>query len=119
LSEAGAPNPDSVVSGPAGGSITLKVHRAIWSGTFPANSLAAIAECCAARVARAEIDVQFRRDGGFVVFHDDRLDRSTDASGAVADQSDAARRRCMGSAISVMRSPRSPPPPTRRSSSST
>jgi len=87
--EPGTPNPDSVASRPAGGSTTLKVHRAIWSGTLPANSLAAIAECCDARVARAEIDVQFRRDGGFVVFHDDRLDRSTDARGAVAELSAA------------------------------
>jgi hypothetical protein len=67
----------------------LKVHRAIWSGALPANSLAAIAECCAAGVARAEIDIQPRRDGGFVVFHDDRLDRSTDARGAVRDLGDA------------------------------
>jgi len=80
-----APHPDSVAPRPAGGSVTLKVHRAIWSGALPANSLAAIAECCAAGVARAEIDIQPRRDGGFVVFHDDRLDRSTDARGAVRD----------------------------------
>jgi len=84
-----APHPDSVAPRPAGGSVTLKVHRAIWSGALPANSLAAIAECCAAGVARAEIDIQPRRDGGFVVFHDDRLDRSTDARGAVRDLGDA------------------------------
>jgi len=83
------PHPDSVAPRPGGGSALLKVHRAIWSGTLPANSLAAIVECCAARVARAEIDVQPRRDGGFLVFHDDRLDRSTDVAGAVRDLGDA------------------------------
>lgn len=88
MSETGLPHPDSVVSRPSGRDLTLKVHRALWSGTLPANSLAAIAECCDARIARAEIDVQPRRDGGFLVFHDDRLDRSTDAQGAVADLSD-------------------------------
>ena len=88
MSGGGAPHPDSVVSGSAGRDITLKVHRALWSGALPANSLAAIVECCDARVARSEIDVQPRRDGGFLVFHDDRLDRSTDAQGAVADLGD-------------------------------
>jgi len=88
LSETGLPHPDSVVSRPSGRDLTLKVHRALWSGALPANSLAAIAECCDDRVARAEIDVQPRRDGGFLVFHDDRLDRSTDAQGTVADLSD-------------------------------
>jgi len=83
------PHPDSVLPRPSGGTTLLKVHRAIWSGTLPANSLAAIAECCAAGVARAEIDVQPRRDGGFVVFHDDRLDRSTDGPGAVRELGDA------------------------------
>jgi glycerophosphoryl diester phosphodiesterase len=77
------PHPDSVAPRPGGGTVALKVHRAIWSGTLPGNSLAAIAETCAAQVARAEIDVQPRRDGGFVVFHDDHLDRSTDATGEV------------------------------------
>lgn len=83
------PHPDSVVPRPSGGNIALKVHRAVWSGTLPANSLAAIAECCAAGVARAEIDVQPRRDGGFVVFHDDHLDRGTDGMGEVRAQSSA------------------------------
>ena len=83
------PHPDSVVIGPSGRPTLLKIHRAIWSGTLPANSLAAIVECTTAQVARAEIDVQPRRDGGFVVFHDDRLDRSTNGEGALRDRSAA------------------------------
>lgn len=33
-----APHPDSVVPRPDGGSVTLKVHRAIWSGVARAQS---------------------------------------------------------------------------------
>ena len=76
------PHSDSVIRRPDGGTTALKVHRALWSGTFPPNSLAAIEESCGAGVARAEIDLQPLRDGGFLVFHDDRLDGSTDAEGS-------------------------------------
>ena len=62
-------HPESVVHAPNGRLVELKAHRAAWSGAHPENSLAALRECYAARVARVEID--FRLQGGeFVVAHD-------------------------------------------------
>jgi glycerophosphoryl diester phosphodiesterase len=80
----GAANPDSFFR--VGDRIVeLKVHRCLWSGTFSENSPLAIAECASARVLRTEIDVRATRDGEFVVLHDDRFDRVTDASGLVRE----------------------------------
>src|SRR5439155_26195344 len=59
--------------------IELKVHRCLWSGTYSETSPLAIEECAREAVVRAEIDVQLLRDGEFVIFHDDRFDRVTDA----------------------------------------
>jgi glycerophosphoryl diester phosphodiesterase len=50
--------------------VELKAHRAAWSGSHPENSLAALRECYAQRVARVEIDFLFRGDD-FVVTHDE------------------------------------------------
>ena len=62
-------HPESVLHAPGGRLVELKAHRAAWSGAHPENSLAALRECYAARVARVEID--FRLQGGeFVVAHD-------------------------------------------------
>jgi glycerophosphoryl diester phosphodiesterase len=65
--------------------VELKVHRCLWSGRFTENSPLAIAECASERVLRTEIDVRAVRDGEFVVLHDDRFDRVTDANGLVRD----------------------------------
>ena len=65
--------------------VELKVHRCLWSGRFSENSPLAIAECASERLLRTEIDVRALRDGEFVVFHDDRFDRVTDARGLVQD----------------------------------
>ena len=65
--------------------VELKVHRCIWSGAYSENSPLAIEECAREGVVRAEIDVRLLRDGELVVFHDDRLDRVTDAQGLVRD----------------------------------
>ena len=65
--------------------VELKVHRCLWSGRYSENSPLAIAECATERVLRTEIDVRALRDGEFVVLHDDRFDRVTDASGLVRD----------------------------------
>ncbi len=54
---------------PGGRLVELKAHRGAWSGAHPANSLAALSECFAERVARVEIDFR-SRDGDFVVAHD-------------------------------------------------
>ena len=79
-----APNPDSFFR--AGDrTVELKVHRCLWSGKYSENSPLAMAECASERVMRTEIDVRALRDGEFVVFHDDRFDRVTDASGLVRE----------------------------------
>jgi len=78
------PNPDSFFR--VGERIVeLKVHRCLWSGRFSENSPLAIAECASERLLRTEIDVRALKDGEFVVFHDDRFDRVTDARGLVRD----------------------------------
>ncbi|MEK6208533.1 MAG: glycerophosphodiester phosphodiesterase family protein [Chloroflexota bacterium] len=80
----GAPNPDSFFR-VGDRTIELKVHRCIWSGRYSENSPLAIAECATERVIRTEIDVRALRDGEFVVLHDDRFDRVTDATGLVRE----------------------------------
>ena len=68
-------------------------HMARLSGTFPPNSLAAVAECVAAGVPRLEIDLRFLADDAMLIFHDSVLDRETDGSGPVSElSSDEARR---------------------------
>lgn len=80
----GDPNPDSFYL--AGDRLVeFKVHRCLWSGRYSENSPLAIAECASERVVRTEIDVRALRDGEFVVLHDDRFDRVTDASGLVRE----------------------------------
>lgn len=80
----GAPNPDSFFRVGAR-TVELKVHRCLWSGRYSENSPLAIAECASERVMRTEIDVRALRDGEFVVLHDDRFDRVTDATGPVRE----------------------------------
>ena len=80
----GTPNPDSFFR-VGDRVIELKVHRCLWSGRFTENSPLAIAECASERVLRTEIDVRAVRDRDFVVLHDDRFDRVTDATGLVRD----------------------------------
>ncbi|TMD60874.1 MAG: glycerophosphodiester phosphodiesterase family protein [Chloroflexi bacterium] len=80
-----APHPDSLIRAPSGRAVELKVHRCNWSGVHPENSLSALEECSRERVLRVEIDVQMLRDAAWAVFHDDRVDRATTASGRVRD----------------------------------
>ena len=79
-----APNPDSFFR-VGDRTVELKVHRCLWSGRYSENSPLAIAECASERVMRTEIDVRALRDGEFVVLHDDRFDRVTDARGLVRE----------------------------------
>jgi glycerophosphoryl diester phosphodiesterase len=79
-----APNPDSFVRF-GDRTVELKVHRCLWSGRYSENSPLAIAECASERLMRTEIDVRALRDGEFVVLHDDRFDRVTDATGLVRE----------------------------------
>lgn len=65
--------------------MSLKVHRCLWSGEYPENSLAAIEECYRARVARAEIDFAMLADADFLVVHDVALDIGTTGAGMARD----------------------------------
>jgi glycerophosphoryl diester phosphodiesterase len=79
------PHPASVIRTADGREVQLKVHRALWSGAYPENSLPAIEECYREAVARTEIDLQVLRDGDFLVLHDQELDASTTGSGPVGN----------------------------------
>jgi glycerophosphoryl diester phosphodiesterase len=61
-------------------------HRGA-SGRFPENTLRAFRAAVDAGADMCELDVQFTRDGGLAVIHDDRVDRSTDGAGLVAAMS--------------------------------
>jgi glycerophosphoryl diester phosphodiesterase len=59
---------------------------------YPANSLPAILECYAARVARAEIDIAMLADTDFLVVHDLNLAHATDGTGYSHDTTRAQAR---------------------------
>lgn len=63
-----------------------------WREPLPENSLAGIDRCIALGVDVAEVDVRRTRDGYLVLMHDDRVDRTTDGHGKVADLTLAAMR---------------------------
>ena len=77
------PHPDSLIRTPDGRTVFLKVHRCLWSGQHPENSLPAILECYRARVARAEIDLHMLQDADFLITHDPTLEQYTTGSGRV------------------------------------
>jgi glycerophosphoryl diester phosphodiesterase len=76
-----------------GRTVELKVHRCLWSARYSENSPLAIEECGRENVLRTEIDLQLLRDGEFLVFHDDRFDRVTDARGLIRDATTAEAKR--------------------------
>jgi len=55
-------------------------HRGA-SAEAPESTAAALARAMAHRVDMVELDVQLTRDNRLVIFHDDRLDRTTDGRG--------------------------------------
>lgn len=79
------PHPDSVIDAGGGRVVQIKIHRGLWSGDYPENSLPAIEECYKAAVARAEIDLRPLGDADFLVMHDPEVDGATTGTGAVAD----------------------------------
>jgi glycerophosphoryl diester phosphodiesterase len=85
-------HPESIVRAPDGRLVQLKAHRARWEEGWPENSLAALAACLEARVARAEIDFGVLADRDFLIFHDDLLDGATTGSGLVSATSAEASR---------------------------
>ncbi len=55
-------------------------HRGA-SAVAPESTRAAIREAARAGASMVELDVQMTRDGRLVIFHDDRLERTTDGTG--------------------------------------
>ena len=67
-------------------------HRGA-AGLAPENTLASFAKAVALGVDGVELDVHLTLDGHLAVIHDERVDRTTDGSGAVAAMKlDALRR---------------------------
>ena len=83
-----APEPGRV--GPAIGPVIGPIigHRGA-AGHAPENTLASLRAAAGLGLRWVEFDVRLSRDGCPVVFHDDRLDRTSDGVGPVADR-DAA-----------------------------
>jgi glycerophosphoryl diester phosphodiesterase len=61
---------------------TKIAHRGA-SGSFPENTRLAFEKAIEARVDAIELDCQLTKDGHVVVFHDERLERTARAKGAV------------------------------------
>ena len=60
-------------------------HRGV-SGHAPENTLASIRLAAALGAAWVEFDVRLTRDGETVLLHDDRLERTSNGAGTVADK---------------------------------
>ncbi|MBF6600717.1 MAG: hypothetical protein IVW36_09415 [Dehalococcoidia bacterium] len=58
-------------------------HMAVLSGALRPNTFAAIRECLDAGVGRIEIDIHSLAGDDYIVTHDRRLERRTDAAGSV------------------------------------
>ena len=63
--------------------LLIIAHRGA-SAVAPESTRAAIREAVRAGADMVELDVQLTRDGRLVVFHDDRLERTTNGTGRVA-----------------------------------
>ena len=61
----------------------LIAHRGA-SATAPEGTRAAIREAIRAHADMVELDVQMTRDGRLIIFHDERLERTTDGSGRLS-----------------------------------
>jgi glycerophosphoryl diester phosphodiesterase len=62
----------------------LLAHRGA-SGYAPENTVAAFERATALRADGIESDIRASSDGALVLFHDERVDRTTDGEGRVAD----------------------------------
>lgn len=61
-------------------------HRGV-AGYAPENTLVSIRAAAAMGVRWVEFDTKLTRDGQIVLFHDEKLERTTDGAGRVADMS--------------------------------
>jgi glycerophosphoryl diester phosphodiesterase len=73
--------------------VTVVAHRGL-ARAVPENTLAAFRRSIADGVAVIELDVRATRDGRLVIHHDETLDRTTDCSGSIAQQSFEQVRSC-------------------------
>lgn len=64
--------------------VLVIVHRGDWKHA-PENSLKAIENCIAMGADMVEVDLKKTKDNQLVLMHDDRLDRTTNGKGLVAD----------------------------------
>lgn len=71
----------------------MVAHRGLSAGV-PENTLAAFRRSIERGVAIIELDLRVTKDGQLVVIHDDRLDRTTDCSGEVAEMELARIKGC-------------------------
>jgi glycerophosphoryl diester phosphodiesterase len=72
---------------------TIVAHRGLGEGV-PENTLAAFRHSLANGVRIIELDLRTTKDGQLVILHDATLDRTTDCSGAVAEQTLERLRTC-------------------------
>ncbi|WP_197708845.1 glycerophosphoryl diester phosphodiesterase [Leminorella richardii] len=70
----------------------IYAHRGM-SSLAPENTLSAFRLCAEHRVEWFECDIDILSDGTIVVFHDDTLERCTDGSGPLFDQTQASLNR--------------------------
>lgn len=59
-------------------------HRG-YSGKYPENTMLSFRKAAETGCGGIEMDVQLTKDGEVVVFHDERVDRTTDGTGVVKD----------------------------------
>lgn len=71
----------------------LKIAHRGYSARYPENTLLAFEKAVAAGADMIELDVHLSQDGRLVVIHDERIDRTSNGTGAVADLSLAELKR--------------------------
>jgi glycerophosphoryl diester phosphodiesterase len=64
--------------------VQIMAHRGLDS-VAPENTADAVLACAADFIEWAEVDVRLTKDGRHVILHDDRLERTTDGTGPVAE----------------------------------
>jgi len=64
--------------------VHIFAHRGA-SGTYPENTPAAFAEALRIGVDGIEFDVHLSKDQELIIMHDERVDRTTDGTGAIID----------------------------------
>ncbi len=71
----------------------LKIAHRGYSARYPENTLLAFEKAVAAGADMIELDVHLSQDGRLVVIHDEKIDRTANGTGAVADLSLAELKR--------------------------